>query len=77
MPLATKRQDSCRSSFKIRGGCFSAALGSTLLWNSSFVYMDGGCREREREKPTSPKPATTTSEEEERTHEAEIAHGAG
>lgn len=43
MPLATRRQDSCRSSFKMRGGWLSAALGKTLLWNSSFVYMDGGC----------------------------------
>lgn len=43
MPLATSRQDSCLSSFKMRGGWLSAALGKTLLWNSSFVYMDGGC----------------------------------
>ncbi len=53
IPLATRRQDSCRSSFRMRGGCLSAALGRTLLWNSSFVYMDGGCntkRERVRER---------------------------
>lgn len=42
MPLATSRHDSCLSSFRMRGGWFSAALGKTLLWNSSLVYLDGG-----------------------------------
>lgn len=42
IPLATSRHDSCRNSFKMRGGWFSDALGNTLFKNSSLVYLDGG-----------------------------------
>lgn len=54
MPLATSRHESCLSSFRMRGGWLTAALGKTLLWNSSLVYLEGGCRDKRHEQKTAP-----------------------